>query len=95
MAASQQNTQSAGAQFSRLRVWAPAPRYHGLLRRKQFFYFLEQESSIATRPGLEKRIVRSFKAMAPVIEFLNEIFLASAAGEEEEEPRPKRPAPMF
>jgi hypothetical protein len=31
--------------------------------------------------------------MAPVIEFMNQIFLASGAGEEEE-PRPKRPAPM-
>lgn len=65
-----------------------------LLRRKQFFYFTEQQSSIATQPGLEKLIIRSFKAMAPVIEFLNQIFLASDIGGEEE-PRPKRPAPMF
>ena len=65
-----------------------------LLRRKQFYYFIEQKSSIAMQPGLEKRIIRSFKAMAPVIEFLNQIFVARGAGEEEE-PRPKRPAPMF
>ena len=65
-----------------------------LLRRKQFYYFIEEPSSIATKPGLEKRIIRSFKAMEPVIEFLNQIFLVSGAGEEEE-PRPKRPAPMF
>ncbi len=65
-----------------------------LLRRKQFYYFVEHESSVATKPGLEKVIIKSFNAMAPVIEFMNQIFLASAAGEEEE-PRPKRPAPMF
>jgi uncharacterized protein (TIGR02453 family) len=66
-----------------------------LLRRKQFFYFTEQPSSIATQPGLEKQIVKAFKAMAPAIEFMNQIFLASGAGEEEQERRPKRPAPMF
>jgi hypothetical protein len=66
-----------------------------LLRRKQFYYFVEHASSIATRPGLEKVITKSFKAMAPAIEFINGIFLASVVGEEEEEPRPKRPAPMF
>jgi hypothetical protein len=65
-----------------------------LLRRKQFYYFVEHESSIATQPGVEKLIIRSFRAMAPVIEFMNQIFLASVAGEEEE-PQPKRPAPMF
>jgi uncharacterized protein (TIGR02453 family) len=65
-----------------------------LLRRKQFFYFVEHPSTVATQPGLDKRIVRSFKAMAPPIEFINQIFLTSEAGDEEE-PRPKRPAPMF
>ena len=65
-----------------------------LLRRKQFYYFVEQKSSIATQPDLEKRIIRSIKAMAPVIEFLNQIFLDGGAGEEEES-RPKRPVPMF
>jgi uncharacterized protein (TIGR02453 family) len=65
-----------------------------LLRRKQFYYFVEEPSSIATQAGLEKRIIRSFKAMEPAIEFMNRIFLDSGAGEEEEA-RPKRPAPMF
>jgi hypothetical protein len=45
-------------------------------------------------PCLSSRIIRSFKAMAPVIEFLNQIFLESGAGEEEGS-RPKRPVPMF
>jgi uncharacterized protein (TIGR02453 family) len=65
-----------------------------LLRRKQFFYFVEHKSSVATQPGLEKLIVRSFNAMAPAIEFMNQIFLTSDPAEEEE-PRPKRPVPMF
>jgi uncharacterized protein (TIGR02453 family) len=65
-----------------------------LLRRKQFYYFVEHECSIASKPGLEKLIIKSFKAMAPAIEFMNEILLASVSGEEEE-PRPKRPVPMF
>jgi uncharacterized protein (TIGR02453 family) len=66
-----------------------------LLRRKQFYYFTEHPASLATRPGLEKRIIRSFKAMSPAIEFMNQIVLSSTAGEEEEERRPKRPSPMF
>jgi uncharacterized protein (TIGR02453 family) len=65
-----------------------------LLRRKQFYYFVEEKSSIATQVGLEKRIIRSFKAMGPVIEFMNQIFLDRGDGEEEEG-RPKRPVPMF
>jgi uncharacterized protein (TIGR02453 family) len=64
-----------------------------LLRRKQFFYFVEHKASVATQPGLEKQIIQSFKAMVPPIEFMNQILLASGAGEEEE--RPVRPAPMF
>jgi uncharacterized protein (TIGR02453 family) len=66
-----------------------------LLRRKQFYYFVEHEPKLATQPGLDKLIVKSFKAMAPMIEFVNQIFLESSPGEEPEERRPKRPTPMF
>jgi uncharacterized protein (TIGR02453 family) len=66
-----------------------------LLRRKQFFYFTEHETSVALKPGLEKLLVKSFKAMAPMIEYVNQIFLANATGGEEDQRRPKRPEPMF
>jgi hypothetical protein len=55
---------------------------------------MKELSSIATHAGLETRIVRSYKGMEPVIEFMNQFFLASGVGEEEEV-RPKRPVPMF
>jgi hypothetical protein len=59
-----------------------------------FIISLSRNRLLATQPGLEKLIIRSFKAMAPVIEFMNQIFLASGAGEEEDR-RPKRPVPVF
>jgi uncharacterized protein (TIGR02453 family) len=67
----------------------------GLLRRKQFYYYTTLPTSTATSPGLEKVIIRQFKAMAPAIDYLNGILLKSAKGNEGEEELPKRPKPMF
>jgi uncharacterized protein (TIGR02453 family) len=66
-----------------------------LLRRKQFYYFTSLPTSAATSPGLEKVLIKQFKAMAPAIDYLNGILLKIAKADEGEEELPKRPKPMF
>ena len=66
-----------------------------LLRRKQFYYFVMMKNEGATKPGLDQLITKGFKAMAPAIEFMNQILLSAAVAGEETPKRPKRPEPMF
>jgi uncharacterized protein (TIGR02453 family) len=65
-----------------------------LLRRKQFYYFTMMKPQTATVAGLDRTILRQFRAMSPVIYYLNDIMLRSAAELAADE-RPKRPKPMF
>jgi uncharacterized protein (TIGR02453 family) len=66
-----------------------------LLRRKQFYYYVTLPVAAATSPGLEKVLVKHFKAMSPAVEYLNRILLSSAEPDSAAEPRPARPKPMF
>jgi len=66
-----------------------------LLRRKQLYYFTSLPTSAATSPGLDKVLVKQFKAMAPAMDYLNGILLKAARGDEGEEELPVRPKPMF
>jgi uncharacterized protein (TIGR02453 family) len=71
------------------------PRAMPLIRRKQFYYMRTLDPTLATEPGIEKQIVTAFQAMAPVIEFINQILLASVQESAGPSERPVRPKPMF
>jgi uncharacterized protein (DUF2461 family) len=66
-----------------------------LIRRKQFFYMRTFDPTLATEPGIEKQITTCFAAMAPVIEFINHILLASVKDTAGPQEMPLRPKPMF
>jgi uncharacterized protein (DUF2461 family) len=42
-----------------------------LVRRKQWLYYIELKPDMATTPRLLKEIVSRFRALLPVVEFLN------------------------
>ncbi len=74
--------------------YAPDHSEAELLRRKQFFYFVMLEPNAAVQPGLDLVILKHFKALVPVVEYLNQIMLKSAA-ELAGDDRPRRPKHMF
>jgi uncharacterized protein (TIGR02453 family) len=66
-----------------------------LLRHKQFYFGRTLDAVTATRPGLDEKIIAGFRAMAPVVEFLNQIFIAEMNHEIDPAESPRRPKPMF
>jgi uncharacterized protein (TIGR02453 family) len=66
-----------------------------LLRRKQFYYFQMLDPELATKPGLDRQIVKCFRAMAPAIEYLNQILIDATQTADDSPKRPRRPEPMF
>jgi uncharacterized protein (TIGR02453 family) len=42
-----------------------------LLRYKQFLFYVSLDPALATQPALEKEVLQRFKALMPVLEFLN------------------------
>ncbi len=68
-----------------------------LLRRKQFYFSTLLDVAEATRGTLPKVIVDRFRAVAPFVEYVNQLILVAdrAATAGEDDGRPKRPDPMF
>jgi uncharacterized protein (TIGR02453 family) len=73
----------------------PASPLGGMVRRKQWYYFVTLDADLATTPKLGKEVVRRFAAMVPVVNWLNDTVLAAKAEDEPADARPKRPEPMF
>jgi uncharacterized protein (DUF2461 family) len=71
----------------------PAADY---LRMKQWFFDVTLPPAAATRPSFQRTIINHFKAMTPLITWINSVLTAARR---EEEPGfdeiPKRPEPMF
>ena len=65
-----------------------------LLCRKQFYFFVILPAKTALEPGLRKAVCTRFRAVAPLVDYLNEAVL-SRLRETGEEPTPRRPEPMF
>jgi uncharacterized protein (TIGR02453 family) len=85
-----------GEQMSRTPKAFPSDhRAEDLLRRKQFYYYTTMPVTAALSPGLEKILIRQFKAMSPAIEYMNRILLKAASGDDGQHDRPVRPKPMF
>ena len=66
-----------------------------LLRRKQYFFGKELPADVALGPALRREVSARFRAMAPVVHFLNAIVLQAMRSEDRESEVPVRPAPMF
>jgi uncharacterized protein (TIGR02453 family) len=69
-----------------------------LLRMKQWYYDVTLPAEAALEPSIRKRITSRFRAMAPLVHYLNNVVLVASREEEdadEREATPKRPAPMF
>lgn len=62
-----------GDSLSRLPKGFPAGHPAGdLIQMKQWFFWRELDPGVAITPSIVKELVKSFEAMAPAIEFLNE-----------------------
>jgi uncharacterized protein (DUF2461 family) len=46
-----------------------------LIKMKQWYWWVELDGSLATSPKLKAEIVKRFRAVAPMIEFLNKPLL--------------------
>ena len=88
-----------GEQLSRVpRGFDPEHPAADLLRMKQWYFDVTLPAKAALAPSIRKQITTRFRAMAPVVHFLNDAALAAAREEDDAEERrgiPKRPAPMF
>jgi uncharacterized protein (TIGR02453 family) len=68
-----------------------------LLRMKQWYFDVTLPASAACEPSIRKQITTRFRAMAPVVHYLNNAALAARndADADGADAIPKRPAPMF
>ena len=69
-----------------------------LLRLKQLYFDVTLPARAALEPSIRKQIVTRFRAMAPVVHYLNNAALAAAREADEDREHdaiPKRPKPMF
>lgn len=72
----------------------PSTPLGSLLRRKQFYHYVTLPADLATKPVLGKEIVRRFEVLMPVVNWVNDSILAAKPADDDDG-RPKRPAPMF
>jgi uncharacterized protein (TIGR02453 family) len=70
-------------------------RTHDLVRRKQVYHYLELDAKLATTPGLEREIVRRFRAAMPLVSWINDVLVEAIARQAGEDAKPRRPEPMF
>ena len=71
----------------------PAEKY---LRMKQWYFDVSLPVDAALKPTLRREIAARFRAMNPVVQFLNQASKQAMRHEDEEISEvPKRPAPMF
>lgn len=68
-----------------------------LLRMKQWYFDVTLPASAALEPSIGRHITTRFRAMAPLVNYLNNVALAAAreADADGVDAIPKRPAPMF
>lgn len=64
-----------------------------LLRRKQWYFYVELDAKIGLSPRLYDEVMNRFKRSLPMVQFLNDAVLLALG--DEEDARPSRPAPMF
>jgi uncharacterized protein (TIGR02453 family) len=77
--------------------FAPDHPAADLLRMKQWYFDITLPATAACEPSIRKQITTRFRAMAPVVHYLNNVALAARddTGADEADAIPKRPAPMF
>ncbi len=73
-----------------------APEHtYDLVKRKQIYRYQELDASLATTPRLQGELVKRFRAMIPLVTWLNDAIVEATAKSSGEDPRPKRPEPMW
>src|SRR4051794_28074511 len=77
------------------RGYDPAHPAADLLRRKQLYFGKELPADMALGTSVRREVSTRFKAMAPVVHFLNAIVLQAMRAKDGEAEVPVRPAPMF
>jgi len=50
-----------------------------LIKMKQWYWWVELDASLVTSPKLKSEIVKRFRAMAPMVEFLNRPLLGKGS----------------
>jgi uncharacterized protein (DUF2461 family) len=71
----------------------PAAKY---LRMKQWYFDVTLPADAATKPTFRRTVTEQFKAMTPLITWINTVLAAARSGDEAEDASiPKRPEPMF
>jgi uncharacterized protein (TIGR02453 family) len=68
---------------------------HDLVKRKQVYYYQELDANLATTPKLQGELVKRFRAMIPLVTWLNNAIVEATVKSSGEELRPKRPEPMW
>jgi uncharacterized protein (TIGR02453 family) len=66
-----------------------------LLKHKQLYFFATLDAQLALSSRLRREVVERFAAMAEVMAWMNDVLLKAAQGARENEPRAKRPEPMW
>ncbi|MDB5321938.1 MAG: hypothetical protein JWN40_3569 [Phycisphaerales bacterium] len=66
-----------------------------LLKHKQMYFFTTLDAKLALSSRVRREVVERFAAMAEVMEWFNDVLLEAARAAEGEEPRAKRPEPMW
>ena len=89
-----------GERLSRVpRGFEPDHPAADLLRMKQWYFDVTLPAAAALAPSIRREITTRFRAMAPVVHYLNDAALAAAREAEDDdagrEAIPRRPAPMF
>lgn len=69
-------------------------RTHDLVRRKQVYYYQELDAKLATAPTLQRELVKRFRALKPLVTWINDAIVEATAKQSGEE-KPRRPAPMW
>jgi uncharacterized protein (TIGR02453 family) len=86
-----------GEKLKRLpRGFEQAPAAVGeVLKHKQLYFYVTLDPKLALSSRLRRAVVERFAAMADVLEWFNDVLLTAAQGTGEDEPRAKRPDPMW
>jgi uncharacterized protein (TIGR02453 family) len=74
-------------------IAANNPAAGELLKHKQLYFYITLDAKLAMSSKLRREVVSRFRAMAPVVDWLNAAMLG--AMRDVEDARPVRPAPMF